>query len=109
MKRWGMTMIPLTRRPGGLQAYKLLIPARQGEMPTQRTHDGYEWLYVLSGRLDLLLGSQRFELTGGEAVEFDTRTPHAFTNPGPATVEAIALYGDDGERVHLRNESPEEG
>lgn len=106
VKRWGMTMIPLTRRPGGLQAYKLLIPAHRGEPPAQQSHDGYEWLYVLSGRLDLLLGPQRFELGAGEAVEFDTRTPHAFTNPGPGTVEALALYGDAGERLHLRQEPP---
>lgn len=102
INRWGMVMIPLTRRPGGLQAYKLLIPVQPGHTPTQQSHDGYEWLYVLTGRLDLLLGQQRFELAEGEAVEFDTRTPHAFTNPGPRAVEALALYGDAGERVHLR-------
>ncbi|GAB3123634.1 cupin domain-containing protein [Glaciibacter psychrotolerans] len=99
-----MTMIPLTRRPGGLQAYKLLIPAHRGVTPAQQSHDGYEWLYVLSGRLDLLLGPERFELSEGEAVEFDTLTPHTFTNPGPGLVEALALYGEAGERVHLRQE-----
>ena len=26
--RYGMTLLPLSRRPGGLQAYKLIIPAR---------------------------------------------------------------------------------
>lgn len=105
VKRWGMTMIPLTRRPGGLQAYKLLIPAHRGEPHAQQSHDGYEWLYVLSGRLVLLLGPQRFELAAGEAVEFDTQTPHAFTNPGPGVAEALALYGDAGERLHLRQET----
>src|SRR5919205_4536867 len=45
----GITFVPLTRRPGGLQAYKLIIPAgrSQGE-PDPQVHDGYEWLYVIS-------------------------------------------------------------
>jgi transcriptional regulator with XRE-family HTH domain len=103
LKRWGMTVIPLTRRPGGLQAYKLIIPVLRDETPTQQTHDGYEWLYILAGRLHLLLGDRQYDLGDGEAVEFDTRTPHAFFNRGPGAVEALALLGDAGERVHLRN------
>ena len=50
--RNGMTVLPLTRRSGGLQAYKLIIPASRGlhELNLQ-VHEGYEWLYVLSVRL----------------------------------------------------------
>jgi transcriptional regulator with XRE-family HTH domain len=103
LKRWGMIVIPLTRRPGGLQAYKLIIPVLRDDTPTRQTHDGYEWLYVLAGRLHLLLGDRQYDLGHGEAVEFDTRTPHAFFNRGPGAVEALALLGDAGERVHLRN------
>jgi transcriptional regulator with XRE-family HTH domain len=43
VQRHGMTMIPLTRRPGGLQAYKLIIPVRR-QNPEPQTHEGYEWL-----------------------------------------------------------------
>ncbi|MGX1797631.1 helix-turn-helix domain-containing protein, partial [Streptomyces albidoflavus] len=57
------TVIPLSRRPGGLQAFKWVL--RPGEacdpVEEQRTHEGYEWLYVLSGRLRLLLGEHDFE------------------------------------------------
>src|SRR6478736_4083562 len=40
----GRTVVPLTRRPGGIQAYKMVIPggASRGE-PDPRTHEGYEW------------------------------------------------------------------
>ncbi|WP_213451409.1 helix-turn-helix domain-containing protein [Rhizomonospora bruguierae] len=102
LKRWGMIVIPLTRRPGGVQAYKLIIPVHPGEPPAGQTHDGYEWLYVLAGRLHLILGDRQFELGDGEAVEFDTRTPHAFVNRGPGPVEALTLFGAAGERIHLR-------
>ncbi|CAM5736069.1 XRE family transcriptional regulator [Mycolicibacterium aubagnense] len=65
-------------------------------------HDGQEWLYVLSGNLRLLLGDRDFTIKPGEAVEFSTWTPHWFgTVDGP--VEAIAIFGPHGERLHIRN------
>nr|MDT0659026.1 XRE family transcriptional regulator [Micromonospora sp. DSM 115978] len=99
--RDGMTMIPLTRRPGGLQAYKLIIPVRQPPAEP-RTHEGYEWLYVLNGRLRLVLGERNLVLADGEAAEFDTRVPHWFGSAGPGVVEVLILFGRQGERAHLR-------
>jgi transcriptional regulator with XRE-family HTH domain len=53
----GMTILPLTHRAGGIQAYKLVIPAStRRKEPDPQTHEGYEWLYVLNGRLRLILG-----------------------------------------------------
>lgn len=103
VERHGLTMIPLTRRPGGLQAYKIVYPARwPGKELQQQSHEGYEWLYVLSGRLRLLLGEHDVTLSAGEVAEFDTRTPHAIASPGPGPAEALALYGPQGERIHVR-------
>src|ERR1700682_1183044 len=49
-RRNGMTFQPLTRQPGGLQAYKVVIPVSRPQRPPQRqVHEGYEWLYVMSG------------------------------------------------------------
>src|SRR3954468_23604324 len=77
--RHGMTMLPLTRRAGGIQAYKLIIAAGSPRRePTLQTHEGYEWLYVLNGRLRAVLGEHDLVLRPGEAAEFDTRTPHWF-------------------------------
>ncbi|GLW07019.1 hypothetical protein Misp01_21490 [Microtetraspora sp. NBRC 13810] len=102
--RHGRTYVPLTRNLGGLLAYKHIIPAgRPGEeAPEQQIHQGYEWLYVLSGRLRLLLGEHDLVLTSGEAAEFDTRTPHAFANAGTRPVEFLAIFGPQGERMHVR-------
>jgi transcriptional regulator with XRE-family HTH domain len=102
-ERAGMTMVPLTRQGGGLQAYKQVFPARwPAEPPEPKMHDGYEWLYVLSGRLRLLLGRREFVLTAGEVVEFDTRVPHAFSNPFGESAEVLTLFGPQGERMHVR-------
>jgi transcriptional regulator with XRE-family HTH domain len=104
IRRHGVTFIPLTRRPGGLQAYKQIIPARlqPPREPELQVHEGYEWLYVLSGRMRLLLGEHDVILMPGEVAEFDTHIPHWSGNPGPEPAEVISLFGPQGERLHVR-------
>lgn len=103
VSRNGMTMWPLTRRPGGVQAYRALIPPGipAGE-PVQQSHEGYEWMYVLNGRLRLLLGEQDLDLRPGEVVEFDTHVPHWFGSADHSPVEVLVLFGPQGERMHVR-------
>lgn len=103
VQRHGMTFVPLTRRPGGLQAFKLVLPPQwpPGAVEPQ-VHEGYEWAYVLSGRPRLRLAEQELALQPGEVVEFDTRLPHALTNPGRRPAELLILFGPQGERLHVR-------
>ncbi|HWO65602.1 MAG TPA: XRE family transcriptional regulator [Umezawaea sp.] len=103
VRRFGMTFVPLSRRAGGVQAHKLVIPA-SGEtaVPDPKTHEGYEWVYVLSGRLRLVLGDQDLVLKPGEVAEFDTTVPHWMGSAGPDPVELLVLFGRQGERAHLR-------
>lgn len=108
--RHGMTMLPLTRRPGGIQAYKLVIQADDRPCePEPQTHEGYEWLYVLNGRLRVVLGEHDLVLSPGEAAEFDTRVPHWFGPVGTEAVEFLSLFGRQGERAHLRARPRVEG
>ncbi|MFG2052964.1 helix-turn-helix domain-containing protein [Micromonospora sp. NPDC048930] len=100
--RHGMTMLPLTRRAGGIQAYKFVIPAGGPATPDPQTHEGYEWLYVLNGRLRVVLGEHDLVLSPGEAAEFDTRVPHWFGAADAEPVEFLSLFGRQGERAHLR-------
>lgn len=103
IERNGMTMWPLTRRPGGLQAYRALIAPHRGDgEPQQQSHEGYEWLYVLSGRLRLLLGEHDLLLSPGEVVEFDTHVPHWFGSTSTRSAEVLMLFGPQGERMHVR-------
>ncbi|MDP9867980.1 MULTISPECIES: helix-turn-helix domain-containing protein [Streptosporangium] len=99
----GMIFVPLSRRPGGLQAHKLIIPTRPaGLEPELKTHEGFEWVYVLAGRLRLLLGDQSLVLAPGEVAEFDTHVPHWLGAEGDQPVELLVLFGRQGERAHLR-------
>ena len=97
----GRTVLPLTRQPGGVQAWKIIIPKSQST-PNPRVHEGYEWLYVLSGRMRLILGDQDLVLGVGEAAEFDTQLPHWFGSTGAGAAEVLSLFGRPGERLHVR-------
>ena len=98
----GLRIAALSRRtaPGVPRAFHLTIsPTRT--TPDQRSHEGHEWLYVLSGHVRLLLGDDDLIIDAGEAAEFSTWTPHWLgAVDGPA--EVLVLMGPQGERVHLR-------
>ena len=99
----GRTILPLSRRPGGIQAYKFILPAgRDDAEPDLRTHEGYDWAFVLNGRLRLVLAEHDLILEPGEAAEFDTRTPHWFGATSSGPVEFLSLIGKQGERAHVR-------
>ena len=99
----GSVILPLTRRPGGIQAYKFALPTGSDDAePDLRTHEGYDWVYVLNGTLRLVLGEHDLVLKPGEAAEFDTRTPHWFGATSAGPVEYLSLIGKQGERAHVR-------
>jgi transcriptional regulator with XRE-family HTH domain len=103
----GAVILPLTRRPGGIQAYKFIL-TREGaaRRPDPRVHEGYEWVYVLNGSLRLILGDQDLVLEAGEVAEFDTRTPHWLATATDEPVEFLSLFGKQGERAHVRLAAP---
>ena len=104
-RREGMTVWPLTDRSAaaGLHAYKIHVSAKRTTPPAELpVHEGHDWLYVLSGRLRLVLGDAEHIIEPGEAAEFTTWSPHWFgAIDGP--VELIMIVGPQGERVHIRS------
>jgi transcriptional regulator with XRE-family HTH domain len=105
IERHGHTMLPLTRQLGGLQVYKHLLPAGPVQEPDPKAHEGYEWLYVIAGRLRVVLGEHDLVLPAGEAAEFDTRVPHWFGSADGRPVELLTIFGPQGERIHVRARS----
>ncbi|MEU1688282.1 XRE family transcriptional regulator [Micromonospora sp. NPDC005707] len=98
-RRRGGAVVPLTQYPGRVQVFKQVLAPRE---PTLVTHAGYEWLYVLAGRLRLVLGDREFILRPGEVAEFDTGEPHWFGPAGTATVEILHLFGPHGDQAVVR-------
>lgn len=102
----GRTVLPLSGRPGGVQAWKIVIPTTQSA-PKLRAHDGSGWLYVLTGRMRLILGERDIVLGEGEVIEFDTGTPHWFGSTGEEPAEVLSLFSRPGERMHHPVTAPE--
>src|SRR5918996_3191292 len=72
---------PPHARPRGMQAWKIVIPTTKVD-PEPRSHEGYEWLYVLSGRMRLIIGDRDMVLKAGEVADFDTQVAHWFGSTG---------------------------
>ncbi|SJM61031.1 helix-turn-helix domain-containing protein [Gulosibacter sp. 10] len=97
--RDGLVIAPLAPEGSPIHTYKITYPPVR-ELPELRVHDGYEWLYVLTGRLRLRLGGQELVLTRGEAAEFDTHVPHAMSAAGGKPAQVISIFNDAGARMH---------
>jgi transcriptional regulator with XRE-family HTH domain len=88
----GLTYRPLSNKSrfGNLQPIRLTVSAkRQGDEMYQ--HEGEEWVYVLSGRLRLLLAGKSYDLDAGDAGHFDSRQPHRLTALGGRDAELILV------------------
>lgn len=97
----GMTVWPLSHdsAPSGIVAHKLRFPSTRRK-PQLRQHPGREWLYVLHGRLRLIVGERDHVLNPGEAAEFSTTRPH-WMGAVDGPVEVLALFGPEGQAAHL--------
>ncbi|WP_309067468.1 XRE family transcriptional regulator [Microbacterium sp.] len=98
-RRDGMVIAPLTLENSPVQAFKVTFPPRD-HAPAPRVHDGYEWLFVLSGRLRLSLDDHEHIIERGEAAEFDTRMPHSLSATADGSAEVVSIFSASGERMH---------
>lgn len=100
VRRDRMVIEPLAPEGSATQTYKItFLPT--AVLPAMRVHDGWEWLYVLSGRLRLRLGDQDLILGRGEAAEFDTHVPHSLSAAGSRPVQILSIFNETGARIHL--------
>lgn len=93
----------LTRDHAPVQIVRTSIDPNAPDAPGAArltAHPGFDWVYVLSGRLRLTLGERAFMLTPGQAAEFDTTVPHAFSAADARPVDYLSLFTPDGRRAH---------
>lgn len=108
IRRDGLVIAPLTPESAPIHTYKITYPPRTA-FPELRVHDGYEWLYVLVGRLRLRLGDRELVLARGEAAEFDTSTPHSMSAAGSRPAQVLSIFNDAGARMHTHVPPAEPG
>jgi transcriptional regulator with XRE-family HTH domain len=67
------------------------VPLTQEMAPAAHLHPGFEFLYVLEGELNLRHGEQGCALEEGDAVYFDSSTPHSYQCAGIKPAQAIIV------------------
>lgn len=80
---------PVPNRP--LNSY--LAEFEAGNEARARTHEhpGIEFLYVVSGKLELIVGDAAHELAEGDAIYFDATVPHCYCKVGGKRAAAIVV------------------
>jgi transcriptional regulator with XRE-family HTH domain len=88
----GRTVEFISARPGGeIEMFILDIPVRQpgqAEVTCHR-HKGEECHYVLSGKLEVYFGHDRFEVEAGDSFHWDGTVPHKVENIGDEPARLI--------------------
>jgi transcriptional regulator with XRE-family HTH domain len=98
--RNGRLVYPLTQQASAIAVWKVVIPPERERK--LRTHAGYEWLYVLTGEMRLILGEHDITMQPGEVAEFDTRVPHWFGPIADEPVEILSVHSSQGQRMQIR-------
>jgi mannose-6-phosphate isomerase-like protein (cupin superfamily) len=60
---------------------------------TPHEHPGTEFLYVITGKLELHTGDERHELSEGDTICFDSTVPHSYNKIGTRRTTAIVVTG----------------
>lgn len=98
----GRTTWPLSRPDGRTIAMKVrLEPGSPGDRPEQRVHPGHDWVLVLKGRVRLWLAEREIDVSAGEAAEFATMVPHAFSALDGRVAELLMVFDREGQRAHV--------
>lgn len=58
-------------------------------------HDGREYLYVLEGELEAVVGFETLRLVQGDSLAFDPATPHHYYNRTSGTVRVLSVVVND--------------
>ena len=82
-----------------LQAVELsLLPGRVGE---PASHAGEEWIYVLTGAIEVDLNGSTSALAVGDAVHFRADVPHALRNPHGEGAIVLVVNSLESPSAHL--------
>ena len=88
----GVRWESLTPRPlDELEFLELVYEGRAESSPRLYRHPGTEMVVVLSGRLDIHVGFERYELGPGDSIHFPSSMPHRYVNPTDETARAVTV------------------
>ncbi|MBK6911566.1 MAG: helix-turn-helix transcriptional regulator [bacterium] len=80
---------PATERKSS--SYLATFQMSDQESPPQHTHEGYEFIYVLTGTLGLKVEGEEVELAMSDTAYFNARLPHSYRRIGASECQAIVV------------------
>jgi len=90
LMQWGLArMTPVTEAVRGAELSAQLFTLPVGRAPAlTHSHEGEEWVTVLSGVAEIRVEDKSFVLREGESLHFRSHRVHAYSNPAsaPATL-----------------------
>jgi transcriptional regulator with XRE-family HTH domain len=74
-----------------LMAFSVTIPPRTGHEGVGYQHEGEEFVYVISGEVELLVDEKKYGLGEKESHRFNSNVDHHLSNPGDETAELLVI------------------
>ena len=77
-----------------LKAFKVVVEARQDHKGVGYQHEGEEFVYLLSGRMEIIVGDHVNKLNAGDSLHFNSGIRHMMRNVGETAAEMlVVVYG----------------
>jgi quercetin dioxygenase-like cupin family protein len=77
-----------------LKAFKVVVEAMQDHKGVGYQHEGEEFVYVLSGRMEIIVGDHVNKLNTGDSLHFNSGIQHMMRNVGETAAEMlVVVYG----------------
>lgn len=74
-----------------LMAFSVTIRPKTTHEGVSYRHEGEEFVYVLSGELDITVGEDKKRLTARESLRFNANVDHLLSNPGEVVTELLVI------------------
>lgn len=74
-----------------MNAYYVEFQPLEPDQARRHHHPGAEFLYVVSGKLAVMVGDDEHELAAGDSMYFDASVPHAYRRIGNRACSAVVV------------------
>ncbi|MDR0452418.1 MAG: XRE family transcriptional regulator [Treponema sp.] len=89
--RQGLSFSALAADKGGRHMEPFIVDIEGDAEQTKSTHEGEEFIHVLSGRLSLEYGTDNYTLETGDSVYYDSIVPHRVLSADASPLKILAV------------------
>jgi transcriptional regulator with XRE-family HTH domain len=79
------------KRDRHMEPFMIDVKPRSGEVPPLSAHEGEEFIFVLSGTIQINYGKNTYELETGESIYYDSVVPHDVHAKGKENARILAV------------------